>query len=139
MASCARCLNSAKQLKQIQEVNQLVATVAEVSADIVNEKAAQKVEDTEKKEATIEKKMEAQAKEAAKKATLMPQLQLLMEDFIIGRKRIEDLVVLPRQAHQHILKHCYNLKPNDWTKLTKQQLCEEIAAALETAKTVTAL
>jgi len=69
----------------------------------------------------------------------MPQLQLLMEDFITGRKRIEDSVVLPRQTHQHVLKcHC-NLKRNGWTKLTKQQLHEEIAAAFETAKAVTAV
>jgi len=62
-----------------------------------------------------------------------------MEDFIAGRKRIEDSVVLPRQTHQHILKcHC-DLKPNGWTKLTKQQLCEEIAKAFETTKVVAAL
>jgi len=36
-----RCLHSAKRLKQIQEVNQLVAVVTEVMADIANEKAAQ--------------------------------------------------------------------------------------------------
>jgi len=40
VASCSRCMNDPKHLKQIQEVNQLAATVAEVSADVDNEKEA---------------------------------------------------------------------------------------------------
>jgi len=67
VALCARCLNGAKRLKQIQEANQLVATAAEVSADIANEKAAQKAKAPEKKEATIEKKVEAQARKQQRK------------------------------------------------------------------------
>ena len=137
VASYARCLNSTKRLKQIQEVNELVATVAEVSADIEKEKTAQKVKALEKKDAAVKKKSLAEAKEKIKRQSMLPGLKFLMEDFISGRRRIEDFFLLPKQQHQHILKHYYELQPKGWTNMNKEQLHKEIVKAFEAAKAVT--
>ena len=137
VASYARCLNSTKRLKQIQEVNELVATVAEVTADIGKEKTAQKVKALEKKDAAVKKKSLAEAKEKIKRQSMLPGLKFLMEDFISGRRRIEDFFLLPKQQHQHILKYYYELQPKGWTNMNKEQLHKEIVKAFEAAKAVT--
>jgi len=62
----------------------------------------------------MEKKMEGQAEE-----TLLPQLQLLLEDFTARRKTMDDLAILPRENDKQIIKCCCDLKPNSWTKITK--------------------
>jgi len=68
-----------------------------------------------------------------------PARELLMEDFISGKKHIEDFCVLPKQQHQHILKCCCDPQPKGWTTLNKEQLHKETVKAFEEAKAVTGL
>jgi len=117
----------------------LVATVAEVTADVANEKATQKVKATEKKEATQKKTVENKAKEQENRDKILPQLRLLMEDFVSGRKRIEDFVMFPVQTHKDIIKCYYSQKPKGWTKMSKQELHEVIVKACNDTKAVTAI
>jgi len=136
VASHARCLNSTKHLKQIEEVNQLVATVAEVSADIENEKEAQKVKATERKKALKEKKASVIAKEAAERAMELPKLRPIMEDFEEGRKDINLLntTLFPKPYLVKILKCYYDAKPTGIAKKSKEEIYAEVMACFEASK-----
>ena len=113
VASHARCLNSTKRLKQIEEASQLVAAVAEVSADVENEKEAPKAKATERKKVLKEKKASVIAKEAAERAMELPKLRPMMQDFEEGRKDIHLLnaTLFPKPCLVKILKHCHGAKP----------------------------
>jgi len=137
VASYARCLNSAKRLKQIEEVNQLVATVAEVSADIANEKEAQQVKATERKKVLKEKKASVIAKEAAERAIELPKLLPIMQDFEEGRKDIHLLntTLFPKPYLVKILKYYYDAKPTGIAKKSKEEIYAEVMACFEASKT----
>ena len=136
VASYARCLNSSKRLKQIEEVNQLVATVAEVSADIANEKEAQQVKATERKNVLKQKKASVIAKEAAERAVELPKLQPIMQDFEEGRRDIHLLntALFPKPHLVKILKHCYDSKPTGVAKKSKEEIYAEVTKCFEASK-----
>jgi len=136
VASYARCLNSTKRLKQIEEANQLMATVAEVSADIQNEKEAQKVKVTERKKVLKEKKASVIAKEAAERAMELPKLWPIMEDFEEGRKEIHLLntTLFPKLYLAKILKCYCDAKPTGIAKKSKEEIYAEVMACFEVSK-----
>lgn len=108
VGSYSKILNSSKRIKMIQEVNQLTATVAEVTADMENqlerkrEDAAQKVRDSKAK------KEQLRLKEEAKKALLMPKLTATVEAFHSGERPKTDIASLSKLLLFQILKYYYN-------------------------------
>jgi len=137
IASHARCLNSTNRLKQIEEANQLVATVAEVSADVENEKEAQKVQATERKKVLKEKKAQVIAEEAAERAVELPKLRPIVEDFKEGRKDIHLLntTLFPKPCLVKILKCCCDAEPTGIAKRSKEEIHVEVMARFEASKT----
>ena len=88
VASYARCLNGPAMLKQIEEVNMIAASVAEVglSADMEANKK-RKAETAAAKLAKRKAKAKKQeTDEAAKKVELLPSLTAAMEPFLSGQK-----------------------------------------------------
>lgn len=80
IASCSRCLNDAKRLKQLEEVNQWMATTAEVTAEAAKSKKQQQVKAAQKLRAKKSKKKADEAKEAADRAKTLSGLQTAMDD-----------------------------------------------------------
>jgi len=139
VSSCSRCLNDPKHLKQIKEVNQLAATVAEVTADMDNEKEAQQVKATERKKVLKQKKAAVIAKEAAERAVELPKLAPIMRDFEEGRKDIHLLntTLFPKPYLVKMLKCYYDSKPTGVAKKSKQEIYDEVIKCFETNKVAT--
>jgi len=114
-----------------------VATVAEVSADIENEKEAQKAKATERKKVLKEKKASVIAKEAAELAVELPKLGPIVEDFEEGRKDIHLLnaTLFPKPCLVKMLKHCCDSKPTGIAKKSKEDICAEVMVCFEASKT----
>jgi len=114
-SSHLRSMNDPKHLKQIKEVNQSAATVAEVTADIDNEKKKHAAKTAQNVKASKEEKAKKQAEEEAERAVELPQLKPLMEDFETGRRDITALntTLFPKPFLIKTLKHYYNAKPTD--------------------------
>jgi len=136
VASYSRCMNDPKRLKQIQEVNQLAATIAEVSADIDNEKEAIKKKAVQKVKASKEKKAAVIAKEAEERARELPKLSPLMLDFEEGRKDITILntPLFPKPYLVKMLKCCYASKPTGVQKKSKEEIYGEVMKCFEASK-----
>lgn len=133
VSSYSRCLNDPKRLKQIKEVNELAATVAEVTADIAQEKKNQKTKKDQKVKASKEKKAADKAYEEAKRAEELPQLRLLMEDFETGRKRLtdSDSKLFSKAYLIKILKYYYNARPKGAQSMNKAQIFNELVKCFE--------
>jgi len=123
--SYSRCLNDPGRLASIKEMNQLAASVAEVTAD--QEKAA-----AERKEAAVakskdkeKKKAEEAAAEAKKKEDLRPALEELMNEFASGEKTAPaGFDELPKTQLVNILKYWYDSRPKGMANMTKSMLVE---------------
>ena len=133
ISSYSRCLNDTKRLKQIQEVNQLAATVAQVTADMDQEKDRKKTEAANREQKRKQKKKDDQAKEAAKQDCERPAVQLIMDDFIKGTKPSSEFENLTVSVLLSILKYYYDDKPKGLAKMSKQTLVEEVLKRFEAA------
>jgi len=133
MSSHSRCLNDVKRLKQLEEVNQLTATVAEVTAEAAATKKEQQVKAAQKLKAKKTKKKEDDAKEASKRAEALPGLQAIMDDFINGNKTTNEFGNLTVTVLVNILKYFYTDRPKGLAKMSKQSLVEEVLKRFETA------
>ena len=133
VSSYSRCMNDPKRLKQIQEVNQLAATVAAVTADIANEKKMVSIKKAQKVKATKEKKATKQAEAEAQRAVELPKLQPIMGDFETGRRDITILntPMFPKPYLIKILKYYYNAKPIGAQKKTKLEIYDEVMKCFE--------
>ena len=141
VSSYARCLNDSKRLKQIQEVNQLTATVAAVTADIAKEKELQKIKAAQKTKAAKAKKAEENAKEAIRREEKLPKITLLMQDFETERR---DLTLLATRLFAKdylidILKYYYNARPVGAQSMSKAEVYNELVKCFEAANSVVPL
>ena len=136
VSSCSRCLNDSKRLKMIEEVNQLAATVAEVTADMDAEKERKKKDAAQKVRDKKRKKQDDKAKDEAKKAAAMPSIQLLMDDFIKGVKQPAEFESLTRPVLVNILKYFYNTRPIGLTKMSKEAVVQAVKQAHNVAAAV---
>lgn len=126
IASCSRCLNDAKRLKQLEEVNQWMATTAEVTAEAAKSKKQQQVKAAQKLRAKKSKKKADEAKEAADRAKTLSGLQTAMDDFKQGTKDPTQLGNLTVPVLVNILKHHHAERPKGLAKMSKQTLVEEV-------------
>ena len=108
ISSYSRCLNSSKRLKAITECNQLAASMAEVTAELDNQKSVKRAEAAQKVKDKLEKKAAAKQKEDAKRKELLPKLESIMEPFLNGSKTYLALSGLTKSCIVDILKYYYN-------------------------------
>jgi len=137
-SSYSRCMNDPKHLKQIKEVNKLAATVAEVTADIDNEKKQNAAKKAQMVNATKEKKVTKIAEEEAEHAVELPKLKPLMEDFETEHRDVACLntTLFPKPFRTKTLKHCHNAKPTGAQKKSKQETHQEVMTCFEAGKLV---
>jgi len=72
-------------------------------------------------------------KEAVECRDMLPDIVFVSKDFALNMGRTDSLLVLSKQTHQQILKHCCQLKPKGVTIMNKQDLCEEIMKMFDEA------
>lgn len=110
VASYSRCLNNATALQAVKEVNQLVSAVADVSADLENEK---KRKAHDKKEAAEKKKRKKQLQKeqaAKKKDEALPVVNELMLPFVNGNQEptLVNFKAMKVAQLKDILKYYFN-------------------------------
>ena len=110
-------------LASIKEMNQLAASVAEVTADQENAAAERKAALAAKSKDREKKKTEEAAAEAKKKEELMPALEALMARF-----DCEELTApagfhgLPKSQLVNIIKYFYESRPKGLATMGKKEL-----------------
>jgi len=123
--SYSRCLNDPGRLASIKEMNQLAASVAQVTADQEHAVAERKAAAVAKSKDREKKKAEEAAVEAKKKEDLRPALQELMNEFASGEKTAPaGFDELPKTQLINILKYWYESKPKGMATMTKSKLVE---------------
>jgi len=122
VSSYSRLLNDAKRLKEMQELNSLVASCAEVSADKDAAKELSKKDKEEAKRKKEEKKLaDAEAFEEKKKK-LYPQLVESMTPFIDGVRPWKELDSYTKPVLLHVVEYFLNSKPPKLSSMKKKQI-----------------
>jgi len=129
VSSYSRLLNDTKRLKEMQELNSLVASVAQVSAD--KDQAKEKAKET-KEEAKRRKEAKQKAEDEAfeaEKQRLLPQLTKMMEPYLDGIGCLskdsfnKDMLIL-------IMMYYIGNTPVGFKNWTKEKLCAHIRFTL---------
>jgi hypothetical protein len=123
--SYSRCLNDPGRLASIKEMNQLAASVAEVTADAEKAAAERKIAAVAKSKDREKKKIEEAAAEAKKKEELKPALEELMTKFACGEKTAPaGFEELSRAQLINIMKYFYESRPKGMATMGKKKLVE---------------
>jgi hypothetical protein len=123
--SYSRCLNDPGRLASIKEMNQLAASVAEVTADAEKAAAERKIAAVAKSKDREKKKIEEAAAEAKKKEQLKPTLEELMTKFACGEKTAPaGFEELSRAQLINIMKYFYESRPKGMATMGKNKLVE---------------
>jgi hypothetical protein len=110
VGSYSRLLNSSSRLKQIKEVNDLAAAVAEITRDKDDDRKRKKEATAEQALRKANKKQEAECTdEEIRRLEVMGYLIPLMETFETGEKPV-CLEALSGKVLKEILKYYYNVK-----------------------------
>jgi hypothetical protein len=110
--SYSRCLNDPGRLASIKEMNQLAASVAEVTADQEKAAAERTIAAVAKSKDREKKKIEDAAAEAKKKEELKPKLEELMAKFDSGDKTAPaGFEELSKIQLINIMKYFYESRP----------------------------
>ena len=126
VSSYSRCLNDAKRLKQLEEVNQLTVTVAGVAAEAAATKKEQQLKAAQKLKSKKAKKQLDEEKERAKRKEALPALQTIVDEFAQGKKDRMEFGNLTATVLVNLLKHYFTDKPKGLAKMSKQALAEEV-------------
>ena len=134
IASYARCLSDPKRLKNVKELNRLVAGVAAVSAGKDANKR-QRVEDANAKSAELaEKKRRDAVDEEMRRREMMPLLEEVMAPFLAAEepRPPSELAALTNKVLQDIIKYCFQKKVKGLKGLNKEDLVTTITALMDT-------
>jgi len=133
ISSYSRCLNDPKRMKAMIEHNQLIASVAEISADMEQEKTKKRAEAvTKAKEKETKKKRAAKEFEDVKAARL-PEMNALMEGrvelAVAGSVSFEaalkdHFTAMNRKQLLDLIKYYHEAKPVGIAKMQKEELVE---------------
>ena len=137
VSSYARCLNDTKRMGALKELNELVASVATISAETDADKQRKKDDAATRAKEKQEKKKQVVAEYETTRAKKLPELEALMEGRIDHES--EDsmrklFLALNRRQMLDLLKYYYEAKVAGVAKLQKDELAEELMR-LERLKT----
>jgi len=141
VASYARCLNNKKHLGSLKEYNELIASVAEISAEMEVEKQRKREEASAKATERQEKKKQAVKDFKTIQEAKMPELQALMKKRSAAAAAVEDggssllsiedatknyLLALSKRQLMDLLKYYYAVKVPGVAKMQKEELVDEL-------------
>jgi oligoendopeptidase F len=126
VASYSRCLNDPKSMQHMKEMNQLIATVATVTADQEKEKAERKEAAAAKLMEKQKKKKDEEAAETKKKQQLLPALEETMAKIgVDGELPAPDCFNAMSKANLvNIMKYFYEDKHKGLATMGKDKLVQ---------------
>ena len=137
VSSYARCLNDTKRMGALKELNELVASVATISAETDADKQRKKDDAATRAKEKQEKKKQVVAEYETTRAKKLPELEALMEgiDHESEDSMRKLFLALNRRQMLDLLKYYYyEAKVAGVAKLQKDELAEELMR-LERLKT----
>ena len=135
VASYARCLNDSKRLDALKEFNTLVASVAEISAEVQAEREKKKADATARAQEKKDKKHQVEQAFQEVQAAKMPELEGLMngreDDNGVGSTSVEEsckkrFQTFNKRQLLDLLKYYYTAKIPGIAKMQKEELIEEL-------------
>jgi hypothetical protein len=125
VASYSRCLNDPKSLQHMKEMNQLIATVATVTADQEKEKAERKEAAAAREMEKKQKKKDEEAADTKKKQQLLPALEETMAKFETGEFTAPaSFEAMPKTQLVNIMRYFYEDKPKGLATMGKNKLVQ---------------
>ena len=103
VASYARCLNDKKHIGSLKEYNELVASVAEISAEMEVEKKRKRDEAASKLKAQQEKREQAAKEFETIQEVKMPELREFMKDRSAASDALHSTVSIKDSLKSHLM------------------------------------